>query len=77
VSIVLPPAVKLSVLTGLSLLAVLTFYSNRVKVLAGVGYYTKLIYFSGSMWFLPLLSTVTFISLVKLGEALVKIFDQG
>jgi hypothetical protein len=29
------------------------------------------------MWFLPLLSTVTFISLVKLGEALVKIFDQG
>lgn len=39
---------------------------------------TKLgVYFIGSMWLLPYISTVLFMPLMKLREGILKIFDQG
>lgn len=77
VSIILPLAIKISVLLGLTLLAVAVFIFKRIKSLSMISFYSKGIYFIGSMWFLPLVSTFIFIPFIKLGEALIKFFDQG
>lgn len=73
----LPGVVKVSVLLGLVVVGILVFLSNTIKALSAVAYYARGVYFSGSIWFLPVVSTFTFMPLVKVGEALIKSFDQG
>ena len=76
-TIVLPLLVKISVMLGLAILAVVVFIDVNVRYLILVKYHLKLSFFFGSMWFLPIVSTLTFLPLVKLGESLIKYFDQG
>jgi hypothetical protein len=77
VAIFLPTPVKISVLLVLVSLALLVFYLNSVRDLFRVSYHMKVVYYRGSMWFLPMLSTLLFIPLIKFGESLIKVFDQG
>ena len=77
VAVIMPISIKLSVLLGLLSLSMVIFSFNNIKILFLVGSYSKLINFIGLMWFLPSLSTFLFMPFIKLGESLVKFFDQG
>jgi NADH-ubiquinone oxidoreductase chain 5 len=77
VLIFLPFLVKVSI-TILSVFFSIVFYlANRLKALSVVRHYSRFVYFFGSMWLLPFLSSVLFIPVTKLGEILVKVLDQG
>jgi NADH-ubiquinone oxidoreductase chain 5 len=75
--IYLPTLLKISVLVGLGGFTGVIYIVNRIKSLGFINYRNEFIYFAGRMWFLPLISTFIFIPFTKLGETLVKIFDQG
>jgi len=77
VTIVLPLLIKIAVLFFLAILSFIVFSLRNLKDLFNVVYNLKFIYFSGSIWFLPALSTVFFMPVIKLGESLIKVFDQG
>jgi hypothetical protein len=75
--VLLPLFIKILVLISLFILSLVVFSIVDLKNVQFVFYCTKIVFYSGSMWFLPFLSTVFFMPLIKLGEALIKCFDQG
>jgi len=76
-SILLPFYMKISILIGLTVFSVIIFFFNRRKSVKFIYQSKKLVYFLGSIWFLPFISTVLFMPILKIGEAIVKFFDQG
>lgn len=73
----LPLVIKILVSVRLLLAAALVYSCIRVKRLFTVVFTGRSLYFVGSMWLLPYISTLVFMPLVKIGEKLLKFFDQG
>jgi NADH-ubiquinone oxidoreductase chain 5 len=73
----LPVFIKTIVLLGLIVFSVLVFYVLENKIPSLGSYYKGLFNYIGSMWFLPLLSSIFFMPLLKLGSSIIKYTDQG
>src|SRR6478672_831720 len=72
----LPVGIKLLVLIILSVTIFLMVLAGKME-LHLVKFTNPSIFFIGSMWLLPYVSTVIFMPLIKIREGLLKIFDQG
>jgi NADH-ubiquinone oxidoreductase chain 5 len=77
VFVLLPFFIKILVLISLLVLSLVIFTIVDFKNVQLIFYCRKIVFYSGTMWFLPFLSTIFFMPLIKLGEALIKFFDQG
>jgi len=75
--IMLPFLVRVLVLISLIFLSFLVFIIRASKQIRAIGGINKYIYYLGSMWFLPGLTTIFFIPTIKLGGRIIKSFDQG
>ena len=75
--IFLPTIVKLSILLSLSLIFIFLLHFLTLKGVNFLNAVGGLRYFMGSMWFLPALSRIFFIPILKLGEIFIKSVDQG
>nr|YP_001798474.1 NADH dehydrogenase subunit 5 [Cryptopygus antarcticus]ABS57572.1 NADH dehydrogenase subunit 5 [Cryptopygus antarcticus] len=73
----LPMFLKIMVLVGLMFFSWLIFFmmENKLPVLGSS--YKILFNYMGSMWFLPFLSSIMFMPLLKLGSFILKYADQG
>lgn len=75
--IFIPLWVKTIVLGFIMIFFILWFYLLRNKKVEAISFVSPVAYFSGSMWFLPSLPTMLYIPLLKTGEGLLKLIDQG
>jgi len=73
----MPLALKTLVIISLLLFAVIVFYSINMFEICLTGVRNLLTTFLGSIWYLPLISSVLFIPVTKLGVLTIKLFDQG
>jgi len=75
--IFLPLIGKIIVITGLSLVFLLRFYILGVKSVKFETLTSWGSYYTGSMWFLPFLTSIFFIPLLYIGSKVIKSVDQG
>ena len=75
--IYLPFLLKISVLIGLGFFAVIILYFISLTSLQVTQFSRLLENYLGTMWFLPFLSTRTFIPVLKIGGGLIKAVDHG
>nr|YP_009480516.1 NADH dehydrogenase subunit 5 [Cryptopygus terranovus]APC61723.1 NADH dehydrogenase subunit 5 [Cryptopygus terranovus] len=73
----LPTILKMLVLGGIIFLFVGMFYFLQMKITVIQNYFGGLINYLGSMWFLPFVSSIFFMPILKWGQVLLKFTDQG
>jgi len=77
VCVSLPPLIKMSVLIRLLILSILVYLNINLKIPGVVSYRKVVVNYLGSMWFLPALSSIIFMPVIKLGQLFLKLMDQG
>nr|YP_010139284.1 NADH dehydrogenase subunit 5 [Kaylathalia klovstadi]QQK54738.1 NADH dehydrogenase subunit 5 [Kaylathalia klovstadi] len=77
VAIFMPVGLSVSILLALACLSLLVFFIMAARQLEMIFSFNKTVYYLGSMWFLPALSTILFSPTMKLGGSLVKFLDHG
>lgn len=75
--IFLPLFLKVLILALLIILFVYLINYMNLKLINSVNYTGQFVYYLGSMWFLPFLTTLFFIPLLKVGSDVIKTVDQG
>ena len=75
--IFLPLWLKLSILLIIIRFFFLSLYFFNLKELKKIGGTSIIIYFLGSIWLLPYISTFTFAPITNYGQKILKFVDQG
>lgn len=75
--IFLPVFLKILILRGIRVLLPLVFYLLNNKTFSTLYFTNWLVYFTGSMWLLPFLTSIIFIPSLKIGGTVIKYVDQG
>nr|YP_009032778.1 NADH dehydrogenase subunit 5 [Folsomotoma octooculata]AGL95078.1 NADH dehydrogenase subunit 5 [Folsomotoma octooculata] len=77
VYVFLPFFVKTSLLIMIVMMFMLMFWMLNIKTIQLNNYTNMIIKYAGSMWFLPMLSTMLLMPILSLGLKLIKYMDQG
>jgi len=76
-SIFLPVFFKFLILLGILGLSLFVYFYISRRAFLNIKHLVNNIYFMGLIWFIPILSTLSFIPLLNLGKFLLKTLDQG
>jgi len=77
VTIYIALILKVLVIISLTFFFILTFFSVNIFEISLLKIRNSIITFIGSIWFLPLVSSIFFMPITKLGVLTIKFFDQG
>jgi NADH-ubiquinone oxidoreductase chain 5 len=77
VCVSLPASVKISVLVILLVLSILVYLNMNLKTPGVMRHRKAVVNYIGSIWFLPALSSIMFMPVLKLGQLFLKLMDQG
>lgn len=77
VMIYLTPFIRGSILIALTLFFAVVFYLMELRTLKLIGFFSLAEVYIGSMWFLPYLSTRSFMNVFSIGIGALKFVDHG